>query len=458
MKRKYLTRNIDRNLEQWRDDVNRKPLLLRGARQVGKSSSVRHLAEKFPYFIEVNFEKRPELRRVFEEVSDVKEVARRMGILFSTPVEPGKTLLFLDEIQSCPSAIKSLWFFKEDYPELHVVAAGSLLEFALKDLSSYGVGRVQSMFMYPLSFSEFLNAIGKGGWVDAINEADFDHPLPEELHKELVEQFRIFILVGGMPASVLSWAQGQDFQQCRRELRGIQQSYYDDFAKYSGRLDPMLLRATLGSVALQAGRKFTYSRVAGGYRTEDVKKALMMLVDAGIVREVRHTAANGLPLGAEVNDKFTKYLYLDSGLLLQVLDMDFGGMEEVFGGILSDAAFDLVNKGSLAELIAGWEMVKGHPSDSQPYLFYWANLSTGATSEVDYVTVRKLRIAPIEIKSGTSGKMKSLRTFMENKDVRTGYRSSLENFGRLEFSSGEKQREILILPIYAVGRLVGGRI
>ena len=159
----YIQRTIDKYLLEWKNAPTHKPLLLRGARQVGKSSAIRQLGRAFKYYIEVNFESRDDLKEIFEQLSDVHEIANRLGMIFSKPIVPGETLLFLDEIQSCPYAIKRLWFFKEDFPELHVVAAGSLLEFALKDLSSFGVGRIRSLFMYPMSFDEFIGAKGKDG-------------------------------------------------------------------------------------------------------------------------------------------------------------------------------------------------------------------------------------------------------------------------------------------------------
>ena len=168
----YLSRSIDPLLIEWKNSNSLKPLLLRGARQVGKSSAIQHLGESFDYFIEVNFEKRPDIKEVFENVHDVHDLANSLSMLYNTPIEPGKTLLFLDEIQNSPEAIKSLWSFKEDFPELHVVAAGSLLEFTLKDLSSFGVGRIRSLFVYPFSFDEFLIAEGKTAWVKAKQEAN----------------------------------------------------------------------------------------------------------------------------------------------------------------------------------------------------------------------------------------------------------------------------------------------
>ena len=184
----YIQRTIDKYLLEWKNAPTHKPLLLRGARQVGKSSAIRQLGRTFKYYIEVNFESRDDFKEIFEQLSDVHEIANRLGLIFSKPIVPGETLLFLDEIQSCPEAIKRLWFFKEDFPELHVVAAGSLLEFALKDLSSFGVGRIRSLFMYPMSFDEFLVAQGKDGLLMEKQNADYAHPLFAAVHNDLVQQ------------------------------------------------------------------------------------------------------------------------------------------------------------------------------------------------------------------------------------------------------------------------------
>lgn len=448
----YINRNIDTQLLKWTENARRKPLLLRGARQVGKSSSIRHLGKQFPYFIEVNFENRPELKDLFKENHDVRMIAADLGKIFNTPIIPGETLLFLDEIQACDDALKSLWFFKENFPELHVIAAGSLLEFALKKMTSYGVGRIRSLFMYPLSFQEFLAATGKDQWVKAINEAGPDRPLNDILHSELVRSFRIYMIIGGMPASVKAWVETSDYAESANELKDIQQSYYDDFAKYDSKISPQLLRNTLDAVVSQTGNKFVFSRVAGGYRPEEIRLALTMLTDAGLIKPVRHTAANGLPLGAETNEKFIKYQFIDSGLLLQILDLNFGGVSEVTAEILTASATDLVNKGGLAEMIVGWELVKGANAGTQQDLYYWENLSRGGSAEVDFVTSRAMKVLPIEVKSGVAGKMKSLRLFLDRKGLTVGVRTTLENFGTLNYESESgSDIKIVILPIYAIG-------
>lgn len=450
----YFKRNIDSQLLAWTTSRNRKPLLVRGARQIGKSSSVRNLGKNFKFFIEVNFESNKNASAIFSAETDVNVICERLSILYSTPVVPGETLIFLDEIQACKPALKSLWFFKENLPELHIIAAGSLLEFALKDISSYGVGRISSLFMYPMSFYEYLEAIGKGMWVGEIRKASPHNPIFEALHNELVSVYRTFLLVGGMPASVRAWVETGDYRECLAELSDIQQSYYDDFAKYSDKIQPMLLRNTMQSVIAQTGKKFVYSRVAGGYAAEDVKRALMMLSDAGIVKEVCHTAANGLPLGAEVNEKFKKFNYIDTGLLLRELELEFDGEKPLTELIVSGSASEIVNKGSLAELSVGLELLKASNPRHRYELHYWENLSNGATSEVDYVIAHDMKVLPIEVKSGLSGKMKSLRLFMQKKGITTAIRTSLENFGVLSYENNGADIEIDIVPVYAIGNVV----
>lgn len=452
----YIERPIDALLLEWKNSAVRKPLLLRGARQVGKSWAVEHLGETFDYFIEVNFEKRPDMLDVFQKIHDVHELAATLGMYYNTPVIPDRTLLFLDEIQKSADAIQSLWSFKEDYKELHVVAAGSLLEFALQDLPSFGVGRIRSLFVYPFSFDEFLVAEGKADWVKAKQEASSEKPLLTPLYNDLVQHFRTFLMVGGMPASVAAWVTTHDYSQCQTELDDIQLTYYDDFPKYAKKVDSTLLRNTLQSVVMQIGDKFTYSEVDGGYRADDVKKALKLLCDAGIIKRVSYTSGNGLPLGAEVNDKFRKYIYLDSGLLLRILDLDFGGARQLTEMIIAGTSEDLVNKGGLAEMVLGWELVKYNNPRMQHDLFYWENTAEGTRSEVDYIIARDLKVLPIECKAGTSGKMKSMYEFMHQKHLAEAIRSSLENFSELEHIDKKAQdavRHVQIVPLFAISNL-----
>ncbi|MGN0206579.1 MAG: ATP-binding protein [Muribaculaceae bacterium] len=449
MNKKYYNRNIDKYLVEWKDDSNRKPLLLRGARQVGKSSAVRNFAKHFKYYIEVNFERDTEIATLFTGNLRPKEIASRLGVYYGVPVIPGKTLIFFDEIQSCVKAIHSLWFFYEDYPELHIIAAGSLLEFALKKMESFGVGRVRSLFMYPMSFDEFLIATGHELWLKEKQDCSPTKPVFESLHNKLVEAFRNYLLIGGMPEAVSMWVSTGDYLKCNQIHMDIIQTYEDDFSKYERRADPLLLRNTLHSIINQVGGKFVFSNVEGGYRTDKVKESLELLENAGLICPVIHSASNGLPLGAEINSKFIKYLYLDSGLLLSMLGIGNTASQSLFKETLMGNMTDLVNKGHITEMVAGTEILKYSNPNQRQSLYYWQNLSRGAQAEVDYVIAKGMKVVPIEIKSGTKGSMKSMYQFMENKGVDYGIRCSLENFGRVG--------NVDVIPVYALACLFEGR-
>ena len=446
MKNVYYPRLIDKYLLEWKNERKHKPLLLRGARQVGKSSAIRQLGKTFKYFVEVNFERDKEIASVFKGNLKPQEIASRLSVFYGLPIVPGETLLFLDEIQTCPEALHSLWFFYEDYTDLHVVAAGSLLEFALKKMTSFGVGRVRSLFMYPMSFDEFLVAMGNEGWVELKQKASPASPVFEALHGKLVECFRDYLMVGGMPESVANWVETRDYLKCQQVQDDIMLAYEDDFSKYEEKADPILLRQTLRSVALQVGCKFVYSDMQGNYRGEKVKGALELLKDAGLIRPVVQTAANGIPLGAEINDKFIKYIFLDSGLLLRLLGMEnAGGASEMSKLILVGAASELVNKGRVTEMVAGLELLKYNTPAQRHDLYYWQNLSRGAQAEVDYVIAKDMKVVPLEVKAGTTGSMKSMYQFMANKQLTYGIRTSLENFGALE--------KVDIIPLYALSNM-----
>ena len=445
----YYERKIDADLIEWMNSPRRKPLLIRGARQVGKSSAVDHLGEKFKHYVKINLEKQPGLKALFPENIDVKKTCSNLSATLGTPIIPGETLLFIDEIQDCTNAIMSLRYFKEDYPELHVIAAGSLLEFALDELPSFAVGRIRSLYMYPFSFDEFLSAQGLQIQVDFKRDASSSTPLPDILHSQMIDHLKSFILVGGMPEAVAEWIQTHDYLSCTHVHRDILDTYEDDFSKYKKRVSPDLLRRVLRSVALQVGTKFVYSRVAEGVRSSTVKDALRLLTLAGLIKPVKHTDANGIPLGAEEDEKYIKYLFFDIGLMLTMLSIPASD-------ILLASDIDLVNKGPVAEVLAGLEMVKYMDCFNKADMFYWQHMSRNANAEVDYLTVRDSQILPVEIKSGVQGGMQSLYLFMREKKLVKAVRSSLENFGQFEYIdsiAGGASRKIEIIPLYALSNL-----
>lgn len=452
----YYNRIIDTHLAEWATRTTHKPLLLRGARQVGKSTAVRHLGERFTSYVEINFEKQPEYKALFQNNLEVSRIISQMAAMYGQPIHAGQTLLFLDEIQACPEAIMALRFFKEDLPALHVIAAGSLLEFALEELPTFGVGRIHSMFMYPMTFDEFLQATGEQLLMDARNQATLLKPLPEPLHHKLIELLRIYILVGGMPEVVAQWVETHNFLACQEIQDDIVTSYEDDFPKYRKKADPMLLRLTMRSAAVQATKKFVFSQVGGGYKTEEVKKALEMLILSGILIPVTHTDANGLPLGGETDRTYRKILLLDTGLMLRLLNMSIGDISQITTHILTDSAAELVNKGPMAEQMAGLELLRYQSPNIRHDLFYWLRQAKNSQAEIDYIVSFRQNIWPIEIKAGTQGGMKSLWGFMRDKKLTQAIRCSLENFGTFDYTDNEAGgiiRHVRIYPLYALSML-----
>ena len=444
----YYPRFIDSYLEEWALRDTHKPLLLRGARQVGKSTAVRHLAERFENYVEINFEKQASYIPLFQVKDiDVKKIVSQIAAMVGKRIVPGKTLLFLDEVQACPESIMSLWFFKEDLPELHVVAAGSLLEFALEDLPSFGVGRIHSMFMFPMTFDEFLIANGEQLLMDARNSASSSQPLPQPLYEKLVDLTRTFMLVGGMPEAVAKWVETHDYLACQEIQDDIVVTYEDDFPKYRKKIDPTLLRNTMRSVAVQVTDKFVFSAVEGNYKAAEVKKALDMLTKAGIVIPVTHTDGNGLPLGSEADKSYQKMLLLDTGLLLRLLNMTTGDISELT---------DLVNKGPMAEMLAGLELLHYRTPNIRHEIYYWQRQAKNSQAEVDYISSYRQTVLPIEVKAEKQGGMKSLWIFLREKKLTNAIRCSLENYGAFDYQDPEISgtvRHVQICPLYAISRL-----
>lgn len=451
----YIQRNIDVELLEWKDNPMRKPLLLRGARQVGKSSAVRHFGKEFQFFAEVNFERHKTVKTFFQGDIDIRLIVQKIAIYINVPIEEGKTLLFLDEIQECPEAIMALRFFKENYPGLHVIAAGSLLEFTLQELPTFGVGRIHTLFMYPMTFDEFLNANNENGLISMKKQADSQHPLDAAFHEKLIEYFRIYLLVGGMPEAVLAWIKTHNFNQCSHIQEDIILTYEDDFSKYKKRVSPDLLRTTLHGICHQPGEKITFKQISADYRSSQIREAVRLLTLAGLVIPVIATSGNGIPLDAEANEKNMKILLLDSGLLLSVLQLEGNLAQHLVDLIMTGSPQDLVKKGGLVEMVAGLELLRNKPCVQRQKMFYWEK-SGNSIAEIDYLDTFHLKVTPIEIKSGTQGGMKSLWQFMREKRLTEAIRCSFENFGEFTYTDPQAdnaERHITIIPLYALDNL-----
>ena len=435
----YLRRTIDVELLNWKSTEKRKPLILRGARQVGKTSTIKNLAVHFTYFVEINFDELPLYSSVFEKNLSVFEVCEQLSVLTNTPIVAGETLLFLDEIQACIPAIGMLRYFYEKMPELHVIAAGSLLEFALADIPSFGVGRVRSMYMYPLSFSEFLMAQDEQLLLEQLNKANVSKPLSEPMHQKLINRYKKFLIIGGMPEAVSIYVTSKDLLEVQRVLNDLLISVQADFAKYKMRVPGARLVEVFNAIARQVATKFTYSYPTATLNNLQIKEAIELLKMAGLVYSVTHSAANGIPLGAEINPKKTKFLIFDTGIFQRVLGLNIADM------LLSDD-FNAINKGHIAELHVGLELLKAESCYQKTDLYYWQRDAKNSQAEVDYVCQFNNAIVPVEIKAGTKGSMQSLYLFLKEKNLTQGFRLSLENFSGMD--------QITILPVYAAYHLV----
>ncbi|MCF8381801.1 MAG: AAA family ATPase [Bacteroidales bacterium] len=434
----YLKRTIDEELINWKLAKNRKPLMLRGARQVGKTSTVKKLAEHFIYFVEINFDEQPVFSAIFEKNLSVFEVCEQLSVLTNTPIVAGKTLLFLDEIQTCIPAISMLRYFYEKMPELHVIAAGSLLEFALADIPSFGVGRVRSLYMYPLSFREFLMAHEESLLLEQLIKASVSKPLSEPIHQKLINLYKKFLIIGGMPEAVSVYVNSKDLLEVQRVLNDIVISVQADFAKYKTSVPGARLVEVFNAIARQVATKFTYSYPNATLSNLQIKEAIELLKMAGLVYAVTHSAANGIPLGAEINPKKTKYLLFDTGIFQRILGLNIAD-------ILINTDFNAINKGNIAELYIGLELLKAESCYQKTDLFYWQREAKNSQAEVDYVCQFNNVIVPVEVKAGTKGSMQSLYLFLKEKKLVHGFRLSLENFSKME--------QISILPVYAVNNL-----
>lgn len=435
----YLERNINKELLQWKKEANRKPLLVRGARQVGKSSSIRKLGESFDSFLEINFEEHKNVHSLFDGNLTPAILCENLSVMFDIEIIPGKTLLFLDEIQTCIPAISSLRFFYEKMPELHVVAAGSLLEFALSEIPSFGVGRIRSIYMYPLSFDEFLVGLGHEKLLEVKRMANAQNPLVVPIHEKLLDLLKKFMVIGGMPEVVEKYASQNNLRECQRVLDDLIISLRTDFAKYNDKVSSSRIREVFESVVRQSGGKFVYTKASQNLNIHQIKEALELLIMAGLVIPVTHTSANGIPLGAEVNLKKRKMLLLDTGIFQRLMQLDISEL-------LFSEDFKLVNKGSIAEQFIGLEILKNASCYNQTELFYWHREALNSNAEVDYLIQKQNDIMPIEVKSGKKGSMTSMFLFLNEKKANYGCRLSLENFSEYE--------NIKVYPLYAFANIL----
>jgi uncharacterized protein len=405
----YFSRSIDTRLLAWKDRPGRSPLILRGARQVGKSAAIAHLGATFASFAVVDFELSPSFSKIFEGSLDPHKIISLLEPELGMRIIPGKTLLFFDEIQTCPRAIASLRYFKEKLPEIHVVAAGSLLEFALGKIS-FPVGRVEYDFVYPMSFREFLFATERGLLVEHLPHLEVPFRsivVPASVGALLENALREYFVIGGMPAAVAAFIASKSYLEVARAHDKIILSIRDDIPKYAkGMLQIRNISRVLTEIAARTGEQITYTKLLDDEPKRN-KESLFLLAKAMYVHLVRAASAHGLPLGAGADDKTFKCVFIDIGLAQRLCGRSPSQ-------ILADANLSALYKGQLAEQFVGQQLLAESSGSESESLYFWKASHRGATAEVDYLISRGGEIYPVEVKSGVSGSLKSLHLLLHS--------------------------------------------
>jgi predicted AAA+ superfamily ATPase len=432
-----MRRSIEKELKKWKDSPKRYPLLLRGARQVGKTYIIEQLGKSFESFEMVNFEAQPEAMACFETLNPL-EIIQKLELLTKRPIRPGKTLLFLDEIQACPEAIVALRYFKEKMPELHVIGAGSLLEFALeKKQFSFPVGRIQYIYLNPLSFSEFVWAVDGRKDLSELEECLPDDPISEELHLQYIHRIKEYFLTGGMPAVVSDFKEKRSFLEQSRIQDLLLATFRSDFSKYATEAEQKYLRILFDGMPFQIGQHFKYSQIDPHIKSRELKLALDQLQMAGLVNLIFSTSASGIPLAAQMKSNKFKTLFLDIGLVQRALQVD---PDQIMANDLIH-----IHRGALAEQFVGQEFLAYADFFRKEKLFFWEREKQSSSAEVDYVINVGQHIIPIEVKAGKQGHLKSLMQFMAEKKSSIGVRISLRP---LEFRDN-----ILSVPLYMIEQI-----
>lgn len=439
-------------LEQWISSDTRKPLIIRGARQVGKTWLVRYFAKQNgKKLIEINLEKHPKQASLFTS-NEPSEIIQRLRSAFEIKIEPTESLLFIDEIQAAPELIPKLRWFAEDMPELPVIAAGSLLEFILgKQEFSMPVGRISYMYLEPLSFEEFLLAQERHELVAQIKEFSWKNGIAEFIHEKLMQLFKEYILIGGMPAAVSCWSRKQSVAEVSQIHHDILHTYREDFGKYSNRIPAHLLNEVLTRVPYCLGEKFVYSSVNPTVRTTVIKEALELLCQARVCHRIHASSSNGVPLGAELLSSYMKVLLVDVGLSSADLGLS---LHEV----ASIQELDLINKGGIAEQVVGQLLRTIFPPYQEPLLYYWIHPDKNSSAEIDYVIQHGNRVIPIEVKAGATGTLKSLHRFMHLKSLPLAVRinsagPSLSEMNLKDTQGNPVRYQLRSLPFYLIGEL-----
>jgi uncharacterized protein len=429
-----MKRTLYEYLLVWKSERRRKPLLLQGARQVGKTWLINEFGKKeYENYVYLNFEQTPALQTLFSQELSPQKIIENIGLWLGKKVVSDSTLICFDEIQNCPAALTSLKYFQETAPEFHIIAAGSLLGVSLGKMSSFPVGKVNFLTLYPLSFAEYLMAIGEDLLVEKLQILE---SLPEILHEKLLELLKMYLFLGGMPEVVAEYTQNKDIREARKIQNDILKSYQNDFSKYSDASQTLKIAEIWQSIPFQLAKenkKFIYHDVNSNARANTYQQGIEWLKNAGLIHIVYQIRAAKLPISGYADYSKFKIYVLDMGLLGAMLNLS----SDI---ILKPNELFLEYNGAFIENYTCLELLKTLEKDT----FYW---SSEREAEVDFVFQWENDIYPLEVKSGLNRNTKSLRTYSEKYQPKLLLRASPRNFVRSE--------EFINVPLYGLMGIKG---
>lgn len=426
-----MKRRLYDNLLSWKNSRKRKPLLLQGARQVGKTYLVSEFGQKaYKEMIYLNFEQEPDLGTLFQNKLKPDRIIDNMSLYLGRKISHTDTLIFFDEIQAVPEVLTSLKYFNEETPEYHIIAAGSLLGVSVGKQSSFPVGKVNFLMLHPMSFPEYLVAVGEELLAKKLTSIKAPEPLPDILHEKLLTLLKMYLYLGGMPEVIQDYLDNNDMASCRKVQIDILEAYQRDFSKYAEKSQTIKTSELWQSIPRQLARenkKFKYSNVRKQARSATFYQTIEWLKKTGLINVVYNISMPKLPLAGYADySKFKIYL-LDSGLLGAMLDLSSSII------LKPNELFSEYNGAFIENYIAS-ELV----ASSVGNLYYWTSRSD---AEVDFVLQRNNDIYPLEVKSGLSRNTKSLRSYADKYNPTFIYRCSPRNF--------MKSGDFINIPLYA---------
>jgi hypothetical protein len=442
-----------KRLGEWLKSDRRKPLVVRGARQVGKSTLVRQFALDNNLILhEINLERHPKLTDLFSTHDTGKIIKELQYICKKGPIEPEKGLLFLDEIQAVPVAIQTLRYFYEDLPQLPVIAAGSLLEFSLaKHSFSMPVGRIEYLFLGPVTFKETLSALGEEDLLELITGYHPPDTFPVAAHERLLEILRLFFLTGGMPEAVQVYLDTGNLEKVFDVHASILETYKDDFAKYASQSDLLRLHRVFDYIPIGAGNRIKYVNIDPHDQARDLGRALDLLAKAQVVLKAYHTDASGIPIRATADQKKFKTFFMDCGLMNSMCGIRWFSSENL-------KTADFINKGRVAEQFVAQHIAFAGKNNISPSLMYWLREGKTSNAEIDFVLQLAGTIVPVEVKAGKSGTLKSLLQFIHQKRIAKAIRFDMNTPSIQRVTHSIRQAvntvdvsfDLLSLPLYMV--------